>query len=132
MKNMNYEQIVDTIARNKIARVTIQLWRFPFEYNKKRREEMTMPKSHGTGILFEVDELKFLITAKHVCDGINEENKLWFQNSEETFLSITGDVILVDDTEGNGVDVAIIKLNDANVHEIELIGHKAFLTPDIL
>ncbi|MBC6995197.1 hypothetical protein QWY85_12545 [Neolewinella lacunae] len=126
------ETIIETIARNEIGKVTIQLWKFPYEFNNKRRETLNTPKSYGTGVLLKRGDFRFLITAKHVCDGIDGNNLLYFQNSNDSFLSISGDVLLLDDDQDKRIDLAVIKLSDRTVREIDMIQNKWFLSENKL
>jgi len=124
MKFLDYLVSVDSITKNYISRVTVQLWDFKYPYNSKRRVKLNTPFPYGTGILVSYIGLKFIFTAHHVVFN-REDSPLYLRTSDDEFISITGKVGMFDSEIG--VDLAYIELSMDVQNELSRVRNKGFL-----
>lgn len=124
MKFSDYLLSVDSITKNYISRVTVQLWEFKYPYNSKRREKLNTPFPYGTGILVSYIGLKFIFTAHHVVFN-RDDSPLYIRVSNDQFISITGKVGMFDSE--SGVDLAYIELSMEVQNELSRVSNKGFL-----
>ena len=129
MSHEEYLKSIDTIARNHITLVTIQIWDFQYIYNRDRGEEVNTPKPFGTGILVAYMGRKFIFTAQHVTEERSDQ-PLYIRTGPEEFSTITGDVRMIRSNDAQGIDLAFIELDGETISNIERIQNHGFLEPE--
>ncbi len=123
-------QYAMNVCENHITHYTIQLWKFIDKYDYQLRESKQIPKAKGTGVLLQYIGKHFILTAKHVVNDVNESNLLYFRSGPDEYLSIIGEVGMMDTESDSEIDLAFIELDEKIVAALNSIINQKFLTPD--
>jgi hypothetical protein len=102
--------LIHRVTARKMARHTCRLF---------IKDEKGKPAPKGSGILFMVKGVHFLLTASHITQNWSDDNHIYIKTGNNNFIALVGGLRETDFYKGKHVDLSYVKIAESIVSELQ-------------